>query len=205
MPASTAFVTDSNRPQPLWQPPPTACLTASGAASEAPSLLMHSWGPLLSMCRRCPPLRHSPGALRPCPRPIAGPGPGGRQRHQGRRGADDAVGVSGGPKRWRARSFLRCPGATLGAGPKAVGCVGVTAAVRCRRASGRPRLLLVTGQPTTARWRGLICPTPFRGSAPTCIPLGPPFNPFTHWGASPQWEQPDFGRGGRGVGGEGQG
>ena len=35
-----AFVTDSNRPQPLWQPPPTACLTASGAASEAPSLLM---------------------------------------------------------------------------------------------------------------------------------------------------------------------
>ena len=41
MPASMAFVTDSNRPQPLWQPPPTACLTASGAASEAPSLRMH--------------------------------------------------------------------------------------------------------------------------------------------------------------------
>ena len=36
-----AFVTDSNRPQPPWQPPPTACLTASGAASEAPSLLLH--------------------------------------------------------------------------------------------------------------------------------------------------------------------
>ena len=36
-----AFVTDNNRPQPLWQPPPTACLTASGAASEVPSLLMH--------------------------------------------------------------------------------------------------------------------------------------------------------------------
>ena len=34
MPASTAFVTDSNRPQPLWQPPPTACPNASGAASE---------------------------------------------------------------------------------------------------------------------------------------------------------------------------
>ena len=33
-----AFITDSNRPQPLRQPPPTACLTASGAASEAPSL-----------------------------------------------------------------------------------------------------------------------------------------------------------------------
>ena len=29
-----AFVTDSNRPQPLWQPPPTACLTAPVAASE---------------------------------------------------------------------------------------------------------------------------------------------------------------------------
>ena len=31
-----AFVTDINRPQPLWQPPPTACLTASEAASEVP-------------------------------------------------------------------------------------------------------------------------------------------------------------------------
>ena len=39
-PASRAFVTDSNRPQPLWHPPPTACLTASGAASEVPSLRM---------------------------------------------------------------------------------------------------------------------------------------------------------------------
>ena len=29
-----AFVTDSNRPQPLWQRPPTARLTASGATSE---------------------------------------------------------------------------------------------------------------------------------------------------------------------------
>ena len=38
VPASMAFVTDSNRPQPLWQPPPTASLTASGATSEVPSL-----------------------------------------------------------------------------------------------------------------------------------------------------------------------
>ena len=37
VPASMAFVTDSNRPQPLRQPPPTACLTASGAASGAAS------------------------------------------------------------------------------------------------------------------------------------------------------------------------
>ena len=36
-----AFVTDSNRPQPLRQPPPTAYLTASEAASEVPSLRMH--------------------------------------------------------------------------------------------------------------------------------------------------------------------
>ena len=42
-PHSLAFETDSNRPQPLRQPPPTACLTASGAASEAPSPLMHPY------------------------------------------------------------------------------------------------------------------------------------------------------------------
>ena len=36
-----AFLTNSNRPQPLWQPLPTAGLTASGAASEVPCLLMH--------------------------------------------------------------------------------------------------------------------------------------------------------------------
>ena len=36
-----AFVTDSNRSKPRWQPPPTACLTASGAGSKAPSLPMH--------------------------------------------------------------------------------------------------------------------------------------------------------------------
>ena len=40
-----AFVTDSNRPQPLWQPPPTACLRVCGAASEVLSLLIHPcWG-----------------------------------------------------------------------------------------------------------------------------------------------------------------
>ena len=43
MPASLAFVADSNRLQPLWQPPPTACLTASGASSEVPLLVMHPW------------------------------------------------------------------------------------------------------------------------------------------------------------------
>ena len=36
-----AFVTDSNRPQSLWQPPPTACLSASGTAFDVPSFLMH--------------------------------------------------------------------------------------------------------------------------------------------------------------------
>ena len=34
-----AFVTDSNRPQPLWQPTPTAYPTASTATSVVPSLL----------------------------------------------------------------------------------------------------------------------------------------------------------------------
>ena len=38
------FVTDSNHPLPLRQPPPTACLTASGAASEAPCRPVHPWG-----------------------------------------------------------------------------------------------------------------------------------------------------------------
>ena len=32
-----AFVTESNRPQPLRQPPPTACLLASGTVFEVPS------------------------------------------------------------------------------------------------------------------------------------------------------------------------
>ena len=45
VPASMAFVTDSNRPKPLWQPPPTACLTASGAVFEAASLLIHPCPP----------------------------------------------------------------------------------------------------------------------------------------------------------------
>ena len=44
VPASMEFVTDSNRPQPLWQPPPTACRAASGVTSEVPSLRMHPWG-----------------------------------------------------------------------------------------------------------------------------------------------------------------
>ena len=42
---------DSNRPQPLWQLPPTACRTAPGAASEAPSLPMHPCPPPLLL--RC--------------------------------------------------------------------------------------------------------------------------------------------------------
>ena len=40
-----AFITDSNRPQPLWHPPPTADLTASGAASEVLSRPMHPYPP----------------------------------------------------------------------------------------------------------------------------------------------------------------
>ena len=50
LPDSTAFVTDRNRPQPLRQPPPTACLTAAWAASEAPSLLVQR-APDPQVCR----------------------------------------------------------------------------------------------------------------------------------------------------------
>ena len=56
-----AFVTDSNRPQPLRQSPPTACLTASGPASEVPSRLLHPCPP--------PPLPLAPpsGVSKPWP------------------------------------------------------------------------------------------------------------------------------------------
>ena len=55
------FVTDSNRPQQLRQPPPTAYPTASGAASEAPALPTHP----------CPPPAASGPAPTPSPRPSA--------------------------------------------------------------------------------------------------------------------------------------
>ena len=61
VPVSMAFVTDSNRPQPPWQPPPTACLTASGATCEAPSLLLQ---PCLQPLHRHPP---GPNENRPSP------------------------------------------------------------------------------------------------------------------------------------------
>ena len=60
------FVTDSNRPQPLWQPPPTACLTAS----DVPSLLMHPCPPPPALqipkpCANPPPPRTAPAPCRP--------------------------------------------------------------------------------------------------------------------------------------------
>ena len=51
-----AFVTDSNRPQPLWHPPPAACLTAAGAAAAVPSLLLRPPPP--------PPRGHTRGIVR---------------------------------------------------------------------------------------------------------------------------------------------
>ena len=48
VPASTAFVADSNRPLLLWQPPSAAYLTASGAACEALFRLMHPWHPCMT-------------------------------------------------------------------------------------------------------------------------------------------------------------
>ena len=38
-----AFGADCNRPKSIGQPRPTACPTASGAASGVPSLQMHPW------------------------------------------------------------------------------------------------------------------------------------------------------------------
>ena len=63
MPASMAFVTHSNRPQPLWQPPPIACLTASGAASRFSCRLMHPWPPESMHGRRIHPLWTFPGSF----------------------------------------------------------------------------------------------------------------------------------------------
>ena len=93
VPASMEFVTDSNRPQPFWRPPPTACLTISGATFEAPSLLMNfavgftNWRPVFfapqfaspNFGTQFPPCRY-PGGNR-CPLPEAPPalrGAGGR-------------------------------------------------------------------------------------------------------------------------------
>ena len=42
--AGASFNGVCNRQEPLWQPPPTACPTASRATSEVPSLVMHPWG-----------------------------------------------------------------------------------------------------------------------------------------------------------------
>ena len=57
-----AFVTHGEHPQPLWQPPPTACLTTAGAASEVPSLPMPplgGGGEVINMCASIPFLRVS--------------------------------------------------------------------------------------------------------------------------------------------------
>ena len=60
-----AFVTDSNRPQSLWRPPPTA----AGADSEVPSLLMH---PCSTLCKIVPVISEAPGEGQPqsCPPPT---------------------------------------------------------------------------------------------------------------------------------------
>ena len=47
VPASIAFVTDSSRPQPLWQPPPTACTTVAERLAQrlgnGCGLLQNGW------------------------------------------------------------------------------------------------------------------------------------------------------------------
>ena len=66
-----AFVTDSNRPQPLWRRPPTACPTASGTASEAPALLMHPWWGDECPLELQPTCQHMPALHMPWPSPPA--------------------------------------------------------------------------------------------------------------------------------------
>ena len=77
-----AIVTDSNRPQPLWQPPPTACPTASMATSAVLSILMlplggggGAWRPdgLLSVAGGA----YCPLAASPCPSLEPSPSAGG--------------------------------------------------------------------------------------------------------------------------------
>ena len=68
VPASMAFVTDSNRPQPLWQPPRTAYPTTSGAPCEVSSPLMHPWAAPIAVYAG-PRDRHSPPPP-PAPRPT---------------------------------------------------------------------------------------------------------------------------------------
>ena len=74
--SSMASATDSNRPQPLWQPPPTACLTASGAASEVPSPLMHLCPPTPPFGTPPPFIPPPPLTLPPFRRPWGGMSPG---------------------------------------------------------------------------------------------------------------------------------
>ena len=75
LPASMAFVTDCNRPQPLSQPPPAPYPTASGAATAALSLLPHPcWHPLPP--RKCHETSESPRFAVPLRRtPPAHPSP----------------------------------------------------------------------------------------------------------------------------------
>ena len=86
-----AFLTDSNRPQLLWRPPPTACQNASGTASEAPALLMHPWPRPKHRARggdRVGRVRHDRGAARTARRDLKGLGGHRLQGDAGREQAD---------------------------------------------------------------------------------------------------------------------
>ena len=92
-----AFVSDSNRPQPHRQPPPTACLTAFGAASVVPSLLMHPFPPPPGLF-----FHLTPSWL---PRLDPPPQPPRKGALQGRGWGGTGFGTG-----WvRARAHLRCP------------------------------------------------------------------------------------------------
>ena len=85
-----------NRPQPLWQPPPTACLTAPGAASEARSLLMLLWGGQFNNTNR------RPEAQRRTQR-RSGESPPAHSAAELRRNGSEATGRRGGQMQWECR------------------------------------------------------------------------------------------------------
>ena len=145
-----AFVTDSNRLQPLWQPPPTACLTAAGGGGGALIVLLHHICFLMAILHHTEvlALQMQPWPeLRCMPLPPSG---GGYLRRAG----DPVTRGFAYQKRIHIPSLEDPPG-VVGHAPRAQGCIrregtseaapeAVSWAVGGGRQSGWGRLLSVT-------------------------------------------------------------
>ena len=192
-----AFVTDSNRPQPLWQPPPTACLTASEAALRGPfpstaplhsaqvvrpyrrGAASHGPGDAPGGSGRGPRARKAP----PCPRGLPGQGPGGAALQPRRpRGAHPmagpscAQGVGGGVAVKECGSTCaECRGAVEGKGPRRRPPEAVGQAVGGGCQSGHCRLQmplrLALGVRVTVAGRRLGALEGGRGGVPPALPM----------------------------------